>query len=193
MTTDQTDAAVEELADRQMRRWEATRRSTFTEPHKPCIAISRLPGAGAAELGQRAAETLGYALFGIELVDWIARRTGYARELVAGVDERIRNTIDRLVADTFKLGFNETTYLHEIVRVVGTLGERGGAVILGRGSPFILRPDRALRVLIVAPREQRVERIAKRRSLPVEEASADGLAAGLEPLGYQVTSRRTLT
>jgi cytidylate kinase len=164
--------SVEELADRAMKRWEFSRRSEFSEPHRPCIAISRYPGAGAATLGQRVAESLDYAYFGIELVDWIARRTGLARQLIAGVDERIRNTIDRSVADTFRREkFTESDYLHQVVSTITTLGERGGAVILGRGSPFILPPERALRVFVVAPREQRVERLAKERALSAEDAA----------------------
>ena len=163
--------SVEELANRAMRRWELSRRSESNEPPKPCIAISRYPGTDAAALGQRVAESLQYAFFGIELVDWIARRTGFTRQLIAGVDERIRNAIDRSVADTFRRErFTESDYLHQVVSTVTILGERGGAVILGRGSPFILSPERALRVFIVAPREQRVEQLAKQRSLSRDDA-----------------------
>ena len=166
--------SVEELANREMRRWEISRRSASSESPKPCIAISRYPGTGAVALGQRVAETLHYAFFGIELVDWIARRTGFVRQLIAGVDERIRNTIDRSVADTFRSErFTESDYLRQVVSTITTLGERGGAVILGRGSPFILPSERALRVLIVAPRDQRVERLSKQRALsPTDAATA---------------------
>jgi cytidylate kinase len=53
-----------------------------------------------------------------------------------------------------------------------TLAERGGVVLLGRGSPIILRPERALRLLVVAPFETRVERLAAGRSISKEQASA---------------------
>ena len=163
--------SVEELVDREMRRWELSRRSASHESPKPCIAITRYPGTNAAALGQRVAESLHYGFFGIELVDWIARRTGFARELIAGVDERIRNTIDRSVADTFRRErFTESDYLRQVVSTITTLGERGGAVILGRGSCFILPPERALRVFIVAPREQRVEQLSKQKALSPEDA-----------------------
>ena len=166
--------SVEELVNREMRRWELSRRSAASEPPRPCIAISRYPGSGAATLGQRVAESLDYAFFGIELVDWIARRTGFARQLIGGVDERIRNTIDRYVADTWRRErFTESDYLHQVVSTITTLGERGGAVILGRGSPFILPPERALRVFVVAPREQRVEKLAKQRALSSADAQAE--------------------
>jgi len=140
-------------------------------PARPCIAISRQPGSGAAELGQRAAEELHYGFFGIEIVDWIARTTGYRRQLIAGVDERIRSAIERSVSDNFRRKtFTETDYLQYVVRTVVAFSEQGGAVMLGRGAPFIVDPERALRVLVVASRSLRGERLAKRHSLTPSEA-----------------------
>jgi len=165
--------SIEELADRQMRRWSLTRRSSAQEAPRPCIALSRLPGAGAAALGQKLAERLDYTFFGIELVDWIARSAGLARELVAGVDEHVRSVIERSVSDSFRhQQFTEGDYLWHLVRVVTTLGERGGAVILGRGAQFILPAERALRVLVVAPETLRRENLAKQRALAPAQASA---------------------
>ena len=157
---------LEDLVQRQFHSWERNRRSRGAEAPRPCVALSRLPGAGAAELGRRLAERLGYAFFGIEIVDQIARETGLRHELVAGVDEHVRSAIDRYVVDAFRRErFTESDYLRHVVDTVASLGERGAAVILGRGAPFILPPERALRVLVTAPREARVERIAKQEDL----------------------------
>jgi cytidylate kinase len=105
------------------------------------------------------AESLGFGFFGIEIVDRIAREQGIQRELVEGVDEHVRSAIDRWVLDAFRQrSFNETDYLRGVVRTVATLGERGMAVLLGRGSPFILAAERTLRVLVVAPRPWRIQR-----------------------------------
>jgi cytidylate kinase len=135
---------LDELVHRQFRSWESTRRSRAGEVNRPCVALSRLPGAGAVELGQRLADRLGYAFFGIEIVDRIAQRTGLRHELVAGVDEHVRSAIERYVADSFRAEhFNESDFLP---------------------------PVRALRVLIVAPRAVRVERVAKREGLSAEQA-----------------------
>ena len=73
---------LDELVRRQFHSWERNRRSSAAEAARPCVALSRLPGAGAAELGQRLAERLGYAFFGIEIVDHIARRTGARAAIV---------------------------------------------------------------------------------------------------------------
>jgi cytidylate kinase len=180
--------SIEEMVDHQMRRWALIGRASSQSPPRPCLAFSRLPGAGAEELGRRVAERLGYGFFDVEIVDWIARQAGLARELVAGVDEHIRAGVERFVADAFsRARFTESDYLRHVVRVVSSLGERGSAVIIGRGSPFILPPERALRVLVVAPRELRLENLSKQRSLraaEAEQALAEEDAARLEFLRH---------
>ena len=163
--------SLDDLVERQVRLWEAERRVHTPPPRGPCIALSRQPGAGAAEVGRRVAELIGYGFFGIEIVDQIARELGVQHRLVAGLDERVSTGIDRYVADAFRTRpFTETDYLRAVVRTIATLGERGRAVILGRGAPHILPPTRALRVLGVAPRAERAARLARDEGLTAREA-----------------------
>lgn len=123
-------------------------------------------------MGRRVAERLGFGFFGIEIVDQIAREHGIQRDLVADVDEHVRNAIDRWVLDAFRQrSFNESDYLRGVVRTVATLGERGLAVLLGRGSPFILEQERTLRVLVVAPRAWRVARRAGEAGISSDAAA----------------------
>ncbi len=165
--------SLDALVEHQIRRWEIERRPGMSRPRGPCIALSRLPGSGGAALGQRIAEWLDYGFFGIEIVDQIAREQGIQRRLVTGLDERLRGSIDRYVADAFRStrAFTESDYLQHVVRTVATLGERGMAVILGRGAPFILPAEQALRVLVVAPTPARIERLVKARGLSTREAA----------------------
>jgi cytidylate kinase len=160
---------MQALVDEHVGRWELARR-TGREQHMPCIALSRLPGSGGAELGRRVAAELDYDFFGIEIVDQIAREHQFQRELVAGLDERVRTTIDRYVLQALR-PFNEGDYLRQVARTITTIAERGRAVFLGRGAAFILSPERALRVLVVAPRELRVEHIAKQDDLAPDSAA----------------------
>jgi cytidylate kinase len=163
---------LEEIVDQQVRRWELERRLAAPRTGLPCIAISRLPGSGAAEIGQRVAKALDYGFFGVEILERIARQQGIQRRLLAGLDEHVRSLIERHLSDAFgSRAFTESDYLRHVIRTIATLGERGMAVILGRGSPFILSPDRALRVLVVAPGAVRLEQLAKARHLPLEEAA----------------------
>jgi cytidylate kinase len=163
--------SLEELVERQVRRWEMRQVVAAPPPASSCVALSRLPHSGAAALAQSVADKLDYGFFGIEIVDRIARERGIDRTLVAELDERVRSTIDRYVLDSFRQrAFTESHYLRSVVRTIFTLSEGGMAVLLGRGAPFILGPDKALRVLVVAPAEQRAARLAKREGLQFSEA-----------------------
>lgn len=165
--------SLEELVERQARRWEMQERVSAPPSPLSCIALSRLPHAGAAEIAQSVADKLDYGFFGIEIVDQIARARGIDRTLVAELDERVRSLIDRYVLDSIRdRHFNESQYLHSVVHTVVTLGERGMSVILGRGAPFVLAPDKALRVLVVAPLKRRIERLAEREALTIAAATS---------------------
>jgi cytidylate kinase len=163
---------VEALVERQARRWHVAHRSAESRPPAPCVALSRRPHSGAAEIGQRVARQLDFGFFGIEIVDRIAREHHVQRALVEGLDERARSLIERYVTDTFtRRAFTETEYLRYLVRVLATLGERGRAVILGRGSPYVLAPERTLRVLVTAPQAARAARLASSRGIEGPEAA----------------------
>jgi cytidylate kinase len=166
-----TPRSVQALVDEHVGRWSLERRAADPTRRAPCIALSRLPGSGGAELGQRVAERIGYSFFGIEIVDRIARERKIQRELVVGLDEHVRTVIDRYVLDALR-PFNEGDYLHQVVRTLVTIAETGGAVFLGRGAAFILPPERTLRLLVTAPRDLRVERMAKTHDLSSRDASA---------------------
>ena len=60
--------SLEQLVRQQVHRWQLMEQRQPAAPPS-CIAISRLPGSGGAEVGLRVAGALGYAFFGIELVE----------------------------------------------------------------------------------------------------------------------------
>lgn len=66
---------------------------------------------------------------------------------------------------------DERRYISTITGVIEALAEGGNVVVLGRGSPVILR-DRpgALHVLAMAPSNLRVQRVALREEISAEEA-----------------------
>ncbi len=163
---------LDEIVDRQARRWEIARRAALPRSKRPCVALSRLPHSGGAELGQRVADKLDYGFFGIEIVEQIAQENRAQRRLVGGLDEHVRTVIERHLTDAFRSNsFTESDYLRHLVRTVLTLGKRGMSVILGRGSPFILSAEQALRVLVVAPTPMRIERLAGKDGVNLEEAA----------------------
>ncbi len=163
--------SVESLIDRQIRRSEALRRAQGRTP-TPCISLSRALGAGATEIGQRLASRLGYEFFDRQILDRIANAAHARRQIVESLDERARAGLERYVADLFRRDvFHESDYLRWLVDTIVGLGEHGGAVILGRGAQFILPVERTLRVLVVAPADERARRVAQRESLSLADAT----------------------
>ena len=137
--------SVEAMVSRQVRRWEVARKARERRA-APCVAMSRLPYSGGAELARCLAERLDYGLFD--------------KEIIEGLDVlRIKP-------------FPESNYFEHVVRTISALAEQGMAVIVGRGAPFIVRADRALRLLVVAPDEFRTDRLASQRGLTAQDAQA---------------------
>ena len=129
---------IDALIERQIQRSEMLRRAASGTPPAPCIALSRQPGCGAAELGRRVAERLGYEFYGIELVDQVAKQAHVQRQLVEALDEHVRVRIERFASDAFKdARFRESDYARCLVHAVAGLGEHGGVVLLGRGASAI--------------------------------------------------------
>ena len=164
--------SLSELATHQIQRWERER-TLRDEPNPgPCVAISRLPSAGASAVGQRVADQLGLGFFGLEIVDAIARERGIRSDLVASVDEHVRPALYRWLTDGVQpTPFGEREYHEALLRTLATLSAGGSAVILGRGSPYVLPQERTLRVFVVASREFREARLANLEGISVESAA----------------------
>ena len=57
-----------------------------------------------------------------------------------------------------------------LMRVIGTIGRHGKAIIVGRGANFVLPPEKRFRVRIVAPLEWRVNCVAESYNVSKNEA-----------------------
>jgi cytidylate kinase len=157
------------MVSRQVRRW-ALQEERFKAPEiARCVALSRQPGSGAVELGKLVADDLRFGFFGAELVDQIARASHVHPHLVANLDERLRGAIERFVRDGIRVReYDESHYYEALMRVLGTFAERGMAVLLGRGAPYVLPKDRTLRVLVVASEPYRLARLQTETGLDPE-------------------------
>jgi cytidylate kinase len=66
---------------------------------------------------------------------------------------------------------SDSLYMKTMTAIIRDLGGRGDVVVLGRGSQMILRDlPGALHVLTLAPQELRIERLAEREGISLEEA-----------------------
>jgi cytidylate kinase len=172
--------SVRDLVEQRVQQWmaEQRRRSSerppVSEPSRPVITISRQAGTDGAELARAVAEALGFQLWDQELVQRVAERIGAPEALLRSVDERARSTIEDLLAGILMGDAStEAEYLTQLMRVIHTLAHHGGAVIVGRGAQFVLAPESALRVRVVAAVEVRLRKLASSGKLSDAAAQSE--------------------
>jgi hypothetical protein len=160
-----------ELFERQARRWELERRAGMPAPRGAVVSVARQPWAGGDEVAERVAGWLDYGLFGLEALRALAGDPALRERLVADLDPAARSAVEQRA----RLLFDEldAAEVREVASVVAALGERGMAVVVGRGAIAVLPSERTLRVLVVAPRGVRLERLAAARGLAPEAADAE--------------------
>jgi cytidylate kinase len=139
----------------------------------PVITISRMAGCCARDLAQDLAERFGVQVWGRELVDEIARDRGLRREVVEQLDQGLVSNVDAWVRGILENRlFMKDDYVESLARIVKTLAETGGAVIVGRGAGFILGDRADLRLRLVAGDRHRLAVLRQRRGLDLDEARA---------------------
>jgi len=171
---DHRPRSVEALVEQQVRRWEAAARRRPTEVKRwPVVTVSREFGARGAEVGRAVAERLGFTFWDKELVGAIAAEAKVAEHFVAALDERRKNAATAIFNAFVKnASVSDTTYLERLLKIVQTVGQRGSAVIVGRGGHLALGDDDALRVRIVGSPGYRAESLARRYGWTLDEAQA---------------------
>jgi cytidylate kinase len=163
------------------------------------ICISRLLGAGGADVGRMVADSLNYRFVDEEIVQQAAESNGVSVEELADAERRTR-VIDGLIRNLALAGGAAGLVGHGagmlpvsdgtadpkslralIQRSIHETAERGDVVIVSHGASYALTGrDDVLRVLVTASAEMRAARAAHDNSLDMKKATkavADGDAA----------------
>jgi CMP/dCMP kinase len=137
----------------------------------PVVTISGESGTEKEELGQALAERLGYISWGHEILTELARLLHTDEAAVAAFDKDTRIAIvDLLGSSAFNQEVVADSYAAHLRRIVESIARRGRAVLVGRGSQYMVDPLRALRVRLVAPPELRARAVEKREAISFEAA-----------------------
>jgi cytidylate kinase len=130
----------------------------------PIITISRQMGSGGIPIAHKVAEKLGYTLVDGEAIMEAAAAYGLSAEAVEEADEKPPHFVDKL--DT-----KQVLDLHLIELIILEHALKGNVIIYGRGGQDLLKDIMSkLRVRIIAPFEDRVERWAEREWLDPDRA-----------------------
>ncbi len=163
---------VAQIVEEQVRSWQFSRAEPKqAEKDLPVLTISREPGSGGRIIGEKLAKRLGFDLFHQEVLHEMARSAKVSSQLLETLDEKGLSVLDDWIAslvDTRHLWPDQ--YLKHLMKVIGTLGRHGRAILIGRGANFILPAERRLSVRVIAPLEMRAAKVADAFSLSADEA-----------------------
>jgi cytidylate kinase len=156
-------ASVAQLAQRQIRLWQALKAEKQAAPfeaiRRPCITLSREAGIDSGALARSIAERLGYSVWEHQVLDFVASTVGVQRQLFESLESQKQNAVERWVEGALRGHLVDgTDYARALVHVLRTLGEQGGVIIVGRVAHLVLSPDATVRVRLVASLEWRAER-----------------------------------
>jgi cytidylate kinase len=128
------------------------------------ITISRQMGSGGIPIAQKVAEKLGYTLVDGDAILEVADQYGLTRESIEQADEKPPHFVETLDS-------KHEAALHLIELIILEYALKGNVIIYGRGGQDLLEGIHSvLRVRIIAPFEDRVERWAEREWLDPDRA-----------------------
>lgn len=163
--------AIHQLIEEQVRRWEILRQEKRDLKTLPVITLSREPGSGGRLVAKAVADRLGLDLFHQEMINAMAENADTTTRVIRTLDEKgvsmIEDWVSAAISDRH-LWPDEMSQV--LMRVIGTIGKHGKAIIVGRGANFVLPPENRFRVRIIAPMDRRVNCVAESYGISKEEA-----------------------
>ena len=106
------------------------------------ITISRQFGSGGRTIGKELAKKLGIPCYDRELIEMVAKESGFSEEYI---QENSEHTMNRgLLSSIFSDRVYDTPYTQDVIwnvqeQVICKLAEKGPCVIVGRCADYILR------------------------------------------------------
>ncbi len=164
--------SIEQIIEEQMQRWTFKRIEKPTEkPGIPIITVSREPGSGGSIIAKSLADKLERDLFHQEVLHEMAKSADVSAQLLHTLDEKGLSILEDWISTlVFDRHLWPDQYLKHLMKVIGTIGKHGCAVIVGRGANFILPPDNCFRVRVISPQKVRIQNVAKNFNIPEDEA-----------------------
>ena len=142
------------------------------------ITISRQFGAGGITLGKMVAKKFGYTFADTEIIKMVAEMANVSTNFVETIEKEAGGKFSKFISKTVskplvgrilkdERGYiDEEIYLDYLVLIIAQMGDDGNAVILGRGSQYILNDlPEAYHILLIDTFENRVRFMQKNYDL----------------------------
>lgn len=168
----------EGLVNRQVRAWEARQQAAREQAPAvgrstpgPWLAVSREVGSGGTDLAALVGRRLGWDVFDQQIVQAIAERQHVLGQVVERHDEHASGVFDDYLGGLIvPHDPGQAGYLQQMKRVIGQMADQGRAVIVGRGAHWLLNRRYGLSIRVIAPLDDRIQRLAARHGLDPAEA-----------------------
>jgi cytidylate kinase len=157
----------------QLRKWESKDldKGKINEIQFTVITVSGDPGSKGSIVAEKIASKLEFDLFNRDIIKEIAKSVKMSTTVIETLEEErlsgVEDFIALLVRDQY---LHPDTYLEHLMKVIGTIGKHGRAVIVGRGANFILPSESRFSVRVVAPFDVRVQNVANMFGVSLEQA-----------------------
>ena len=148
------------------------------------LTISRQFGAGGLTLGKMVSEKLNYNFYDEEIIQLVAEKAKVSKHWVESMEKEAGGKFQRLISglvskslidrilDDQRGYIDENIFVDMLHMVIRKLADEGNAVIIGRGSQYILKDNKdACHVLLVADKEHRIKFIEERHNLSTDKAT----------------------
>lgn len=164
--------SIPRIIEEQVHRWQLTQKKDVPEKEGVSIVtLSREPGSGGRIIAARLAQKLKIDIFHQEVIHEIAKSADVSEKLLETLDERGLSTLEHWISSlVHERHLWPDRYMQHLLKVIGTIGKHGRAVIVGRGANFVLPAGKRFAVRIVAPQAWRIKNVAKEFSLSPEDA-----------------------
>lgn len=144
----------------------------FEQAIKPYIAVSQEMGSGASVIINRVQETLNFDVVDRAILEYLADRYKLPRDMLEIVDEKVCHWFVEAVSIWLTHRFvSQSEYISILARFMFMAARSANTIFVGRGVRFILPREKGLAIRIVAPLEQRIERVMIDQQLNRREAS----------------------
>jgi cytidylate kinase len=163
---------IQRIIEEHVHRWQIMHKEEVQEKEGVSIVtLSREPGSGGRIVATRLAEKLDIDIFHQEVINEIAKSADVSNKLVETLDERGLSTLEDWISSlVHERHLWPDRYMQHLMKVVGTIGKHGHAVIVGRGANFILPPEKRFSVRIVAPQVWRIKNVSRNFDISQEDA-----------------------
>jgi cytidylate kinase len=164
--------SIEKIVEDQVIQWNRIHAEKKEAPRGVnVITVSRESGSGGTILASRLAEELKFDLFHREVISEMAESANISAKIVETLDEKGLSVLEDSIASVIRdKHLWPDQFLKLLMKVIGTIGKHGRAVIVGRCAHCILPYEGTLRIRVIAPLALRVHNISHELDITEEEA-----------------------